>query len=104
MGDAGSVLVMVSTPDVTPLALGANVTFTAQDEPALMVVMPQVLLTLKPALAENDRPSAAVLLVFSSVSAWVDVLPTTTSPKLSVVGATDNCGCVPTPDKGTVSG
>lgn len=104
MGDAGSVLLMVSTPEVMPFVDGAYVTFTAQEEPAFRVVSPHVLLTVKSAVALNDRPSTAAALVFARVSAWVAVLPTTTSPKLMAVGEVTSCGWVPTPERGTVKG
>ena len=77
---------------------------TAQEELAFRVVNPHVLLTANPALAVKVRPSTADVLVFARVSARVEALPTTTSPKLMAVGEVTSWGCVPTPEMGKVRG
>lgn len=79
-------------------------TFTAQEEPAPRVVSPHVLLTANPAVAAKVSASTGELLVFARVRAWVEALPTTTFPKLIAVGVAASCGCVPTPEIGSVSG
>ena len=79
-------------------------TLIEQDEPAVMVVMPQVLVTVSPLVAVKRRPSTGRVLVFLSVMDRVRLLPSAMSPKARLVGLTTSCGCVPTPESVTESG
>ncbi len=103
-GDAGSVLLMVSAPAMAPSVEGVYVTLTEHEEPALTVVMPQVLAMVKSFVAAKARPSTGVVLTLLSVSESVRLLPRATSPKARDAGDTTSCGCVPVPESDAVSG
>lgn len=77
---------------------------TAQDDAALSVVMPQVLVTLKSLLTVNPRPSTGSVPTLRSVSESVLLEPSATLPNASEAGVTVSSGCVPTPDNATNNG
>jgi hypothetical protein len=94
--------VNVNVPVAGPTAVGEKVTPTVQLAPAAMLV-PQVLVLLGTA----NRPLTAILTVSAAFSRFVTVtvraelVPTTTVPKLTLVGEKVT-GALPLPERVTV--
>lgn len=78
-----------TVPATAPVATGWNVTSAAQVEYAFRAV-PQLLVTLKPALAESNRLLAVVAVGFERMNDSEDWLPTATEPKFKAEGAAES--------------
>jgi len=93
VGLVGSLLVIVMLPVAAPAAVGANVTATWADCPALIVfgVVNPLIVNAEPvtAIADTVRSADPVLLRDKFV---LVVCPVETVPNPIEVGETDNCG------------
>ena len=86
----------VSEPDLLPVAVGLNVTVTAQ-EPLAAMDDPQLLVSAKSPVIEMPETLAAALVGLATVTVWaVLVLPVATEPKFSAEG------CAVTPQQGVI--
>lgn len=104
-GELGALLMTVIVPVTLPAALGPNTALNVVDFPAPMVTgaaIPEVLKPAPEAVTEEIvtvAPPPFVRLMLCEL-----FVPVATLPNAAVVGEAANCGCVPVPLKGIVSG
>jgi hypothetical protein len=104
-GELGALLTTVIDPVTLPAALGPNTALNVVALPAAMVagvVIPVVLNPVPEAVIDEIvtvAPPPFVRLMVCEL-----LVPIAMFPNASVVGVADNCGCVPVPVKGIVSG
>jgi hypothetical protein len=104
-GELGALLMTVIVPVTLPAALGPNTALNVADFPAPMVTgaaIPEVLKPAPEAVTEEIvtvAPPPFVRLMLCEL-----FVPVATLPNAAVVGEAANCGCVPVPLKGIVSG
>jgi hypothetical protein len=88
MGDVVVLLVMDNVPVWAPAAVGAKATLTVHEAPAASDE-PQLLLSVKPALAVIEEIVAEVESGLLTLTAWVaDVVPSVWLPKVRLLGLT----------------
>lgn len=105
VGELGALLTSVIDPVTLPAALGPNTALNVAALPAPMVsgVAIPVVLNPAPDTVKEEIVTVAVPL-FVRLMVCELFVPVVTLPNAAVMGVAANCGCVPVPLKGIVSG
>jgi hypothetical protein len=104
-GELGALLTTVIVPVTVPAALGPNTALNVADLPAATVTGAVIPVVLKPApVTVTDEIVTVAPPPFVRLMVCELFVPVATLPNAAVVGEAANCGCVPVPLKGIVSG
>ena len=105
VGELGALLTNVIDPVTLPAALGPNTALNVADLPAPTVTGAVIPVVLKPApVTVTDKIVTVAPPPFVRLMLCELFVPVATLPNAAVVGEAANCGCVPVPLKGIVSG
>jgi hypothetical protein len=104
-GELGALLTTVIVPVTIPAALGPKTALNVAALPAPMVTGAVIPVVLKPApVTVTDEIVTVAPPPFVRLMLCELFVPVATLPNAAVVGEAANCGCVPVPLKGIVSG
>jgi hypothetical protein len=104
-GELGALLTSVTDPVTLPAALGPNTALNVVALPAAIVTGAVIPVVLKPAPETVTEEIVTVELPpLFRLTVCELFVPVVTLPNAAVVGVAANCGCVPVPLKGMVSG
>ena len=105
IGELGALLTSVIDPVTLPAAFGPNTALNVAALPAAMLTGAVIPVVLNPAPETVTEEIVTVALPpFVRLTVCELFVPVVTLPNAALVGVAANCGCVPVPLKGIVSG